>query len=202
MPDPIFIETVTFVPHSGSLQPVGGGFFKKLKKMVSIKGIKKMATIKNIVGVVASVAVPGVGGALVNAAITASDVAKGQQQAKKLKKAAKDAAAKDAAAVKQIKDGFKSLKDASDKFRTERGLPPLNVTLPDVTKATPEQIEAAFTTLQNDAQAIADAEAKGQTVSSEGGTTTTSSGTNKTMLYAGAALLGISALYFLTRKRK
>ena len=201
MPDPVFIETVTFVSPSGAVQPVGGGFFKKLKKMVSIKGIKKMATIKNIVGVVASVAVPGVGGALVNAAITASDVAKGQQQAKKLKKAAKDAAAKDAAAVKQIKDGFKSLKDASDQFRAERGLPPLDVTLPDVTKATAEQIEAAFTTLQNDAQAIADAEAKGESISSDtsGGT---SSGTNKTMLYAGAALLGISALYFLTRKRK
>ena len=180
---------------------MGGGFFKKLKKMVSIKGIKKMATIKNIVGVVASVAVPGVGGALVNAAITASDVAKGQQQAKKLKKAAKDAAAKDAAAVKQIQDGFKSLKDASDQFRTERGLPPLDVTLPDVTKATAEQIEAAFTTLQNDAQAIADAEAKGESISSDT-SDGTSSGTNKTMLYAGAALLGISALYFLTRKRK
>jgi len=204
MSDPIFIETVTFVSDSGTVQPVG--FLKALKravtlpkKMNSLKDAKKLATIKNITGIVASVALPGVGGVLVNAAITASDIAKGQEQAKKVKEATKQAAAKDAAAIKQIQDGFASLKSQSDQFRAARGLPPLNITLPDITKAAPEMIEAAFTTLQNDAQAITAAEAKGQTVSASG---VVSSGSNKTILYAGAAIVGLGAIYFLTRKRK
>jgi LPXTG-motif cell wall-anchored protein len=204
MPDPIFIETVTFVSPSGAVQPVGGWFknvTKKLKKVVSIKGVKKLATIKNIAGVAASIVAPGVGSLVVNAAITASDVAKGQQQAKKVKEAAKAAAAKDAAAVKQITDGFATLKAESDKFRAARGLPPLNVSLPDITKSTPEQIEAAFTTLQNDAASIVEAEKKGITVSGDAPGTPIDT-TNKTLLYAGGAVVALGLFYFLTRKRK
>ncbi len=192
MSEPIFIETVTLLPYSNTVQPAGS-FFKSLKKAISIKSIKKFATIKNITSVVAGVVLPGAGALLVDAAITASDIAKGQQAKKKIKTAAAAAAKKDAAAVQQIKDGFAALKAESDTFRAARGLSPLNVTLPDITKATPEQIEAAFTALQNDAAAITEAESKGESLP---GTT------NKTMLYAGAAIVAVGAIYLLTRKRK
>jgi hypothetical protein len=197
-----FVETVSVLRPDGQIRPVGN-LFKKLKravtlpkKMNSLKDAKKLATLKNIVGVAASVIAPGVGSLVANAAITASDVAKAQAQNKKIKQAADLAAKKDKAAIIQITESFKTLKAESDKFRAARGLKPLDVTLPDITKSTPEAIEAVFVALQNDAAAILDAESRGETPS--GG----SSGTNKTVLFAGAAVAGLGLLYFILRKRK
>jgi hypothetical protein len=198
-----FVETVSVLRPDGQIRPVGfniGKMFKRAvtlpKKLNSVKDMKKVLTLKNIVGVAASFIAPGVGSLVVNAAITASDVAKAQAQNKKIKQAAALAAKKDKAAIIQITESFKTLKAESDKFRAARGLKPLDVTLPDITKSTPEAIEAAFTTLQNDAAAILDAESRGETPSG------TSSGTNKTVLFAGAAVAGLGLLYFILRKRK
>jgi hypothetical protein len=212
-----FVETVVVLPPDGQIHPVGKSLWKKLKraftlpkKMNSVKDLKKVATLKNIVGVAASFILPGVGSLIVNAAITASDIAKAQDQNKKIKQAAALAKKKDEAAVVQLTESFKSLKAESDKFRAARGLKPLDVTLPDIAKSTPEQIEAAFTTLQQDATAIFEAEKSGKTSfagssSSTGSSLTTPgtvSSTNKTLIYSGIAAVGIGALYFLTRKRK
>jgi hypothetical protein len=198
-----FVETVSVLRPDGQIRPVGLNIGKMLKravtlpkKMNSLKDAKKLATLKNIVGVAASVIAPGVGSLVANAAITASDIAKAQAQNKKIKQAAALAAKKDKAAIIQITESFKTLKAESDKFRAARGLKPLDVTLPDITKSTPEAIEAAFTTLQNDAAAILDAESRGETPSG------TSSGANKTVLFAGAAVAGLGLLYFILRKRK
>ena len=217
MPNVDFVETVTFVPRSDVIQPVGKPFWEKAgkaikravtlpKKMNSVEDAKKLATLKNIVGVAASFIVPGIGSLVVNAAITASDIAKAQDQNKKIKQAAALAAKKDAAAVVQITESFKALKTESDNFRAARGLKPLPVTLPDLVKSTPEAIEAAFTTLQNDAAAILEAEKKSNIVSVDatGSPSSTSTGTttNKTLLYAGAGVVGLGLLYFILRKRK
>jgi hypothetical protein len=197
------------------------GFFDKIgkalkravtlpKKMNSVKDLKKVLTLKNIVGVAASFIVPGIGSLVVQAAITASDIAKAQDQNKKIKQAAALAKKKDEVAVVQLTQSFKTLKAESDKFRAARGLKPLTTTLPDIAKSTPEQIEAAFTTLQKDATAIFEAEERAKTSfarssSSTGSSSTTPgtlSSTNKTLIYSGIAVVGIGALYFLTRKRK
>jgi len=209
-----FVETVVVLPPSGQIRPVG--IFKKLKKafkraitlpkkMNSVKDLKKVATLKNIVGIASSFILPGVGSLIVNAAITASDVVKAQEQNKKIKQAAALAAKKDQAAVVQIKESFKTLKAESDKFRAARGLKPLTTTLPDIAKSTPEQIEAAFTTLQKDATAIFEAEERAKTSfagSSSSTTPGTLSSTNKALIYGGIAVVGLGSLYFLTRKRK
>jgi len=212
-----FVETVVVLPPGGQIRPLGKSLLSKLKravtlpkKMNSVKDLKKVLTLKNIVGIAASFIVPGIGSLIVQAAITASDVAKAQDQNKKIKQAAKLAKEKDEVAVVQLTESFKSLKAESDKFRAARGLKPLDVTLPDIAKSTPEQIEAAFTTLQQDATAIFEAEKSGKTSlagssSSTGSSSTTPgtlSSTNKTLIYSGIAIVGIGALYFLTRKRK
>jgi hypothetical protein len=160
-----FVETVVLLPSGGQIRPVGKSFFKKLKravtlpkKMNSVKDLKKVLTLKNIISIAASFIIPGIGALIVQAAITASDIAKARDQNKKIKQAAKLANEKDEVAVVQLTESFKALKAESDKFRAARGLKPLDVTLPDIDKSTPEQIEAAFTTLQNDATAIFEAE--------------------------------------------
>jgi hypothetical protein len=204
MSNTYIVNKVVYVDRDGNaIQPVGGGWLKKTIKKIK-KGVKKFATIKNIVGVVASVALPGVGGALVNAGLTATDIAKQKQQQKKAIKKAKEA---DAAAIKQVTDSFDKLKAESDKFRADRGLSPLNVTLPDLKTATPEMVEKAFSALQDDAAALLAAENNRTVVSSTGdkvspsGEVTPASGTSKAMIIAGAALIGVGAIYFLTRKR-
>jgi len=226
-----FVETVVLLPPGGQIRPLGKSFFSKLKravtlpkKMNSVKDLKKVLTLKNIIGVAASFIVPGIGSLIVQAAITASDVAKAQDQNKKIKQAAKLAKEKDEVAVVQLTESFKALKAESDKFRAARGLKPLDVTLPDISKSTPEAIEAAFTTLQNDATAIFEEENRSKTLqpspssttvtlprssstspSSSGSSSTTPdtpSQTNKTLIYSGIAVIGLGALYFLTRNRK
>jgi hypothetical protein len=130
---------------SAGIQPVGKSIFKKLKKALSIKGIKKLATIKNVVGIVASVVAPGIGGVIVNGAITTLDIKKAQDSAKKAKKSGKKEVA---AQAQQITDKFDSLKEQYDAQRKRAGLPPSDVKLPDLTNASVAQIQSAFDTIQ------------------------------------------------------
>jgi hypothetical protein len=197
------IDPVVYVtPNGNTIQPVGG-IFKKIKKALKKvgKAIKKVA--KPLIGVVASVALPGIGGVLVNTAMTAADVAKAKKEQKKVKEAAKKAAAADAAAIKQITDSFNNLKKESDAFRAQRGLPPLNVKLPDLKTATPEMVEKAFTTLQDDAAALV-ARESATTVTSTSGQAIDPSGkkSNTVLIVAGVAVAGLAVAYLATRKRR
>lgn len=194
------IDPVVFVRPG--VQPVGG-LFKKIKKAVKKvgKAIKKVA--KPLIGVVASVALPGIGGVLVNTAMTAADVAKAKKERDKLKDAAKKAAAADATVIKQITDGYNRLKAESDAFRAQRGLPPLPRALPDLKNATPEQVERAFVVLQDDAAAIVARETAAPVVSTAGDTIRPDGAkSNTTLIVAGAAVAGLAVLYIATRKRR
>lgn len=190
-----FVEPVVFVGPS-TIQPVGLSLKKIVKKIK--KAVKKIA--KPLIGVVASVALPGVGGLLVNGAMTAVDIQKAKKEQKKVIAAAKKA---DAAAIKQVTDAYDKLKTESDAFRAQRGLPPMPRALPDLKSAKPEQVELAFSTLQDDAAAIL-ARETAKPVTSLAGDTITPEGTkSNTHLYvAGAAVAGLAVLYFATRKRR
>lgn len=203
--DVYIVENVAYVSDNG-IQPVGS-FFKKLgnsiKKRVKKVGevVKKVA--KPALGVVASVALPGVGGVLVNAAMTAADVAKAKKERDKLKDAAKKAKAADAAAIRQITDGYNRLKAESDAFRRARGLQPLPRALPDLRKATQEQVERAFTVLQDDAAAIIARENARPVTSTAGGVVRPDGRkSDPALLVAGAAVAGLAVLYIATRNRR
>jgi hypothetical protein len=209
----VFIEPVVFVRR----HTVPVGFLKKVGKFLKrqVNSIKKR--IKPILGVVASIALPGVGGLIVNGAMTAADVAKAKKERDKLKKAAAAAAKADAEAIRQIKEGYARFKAESDAFRKTRNLPPLPSTLPvDLTKATPEEVERAFVVLQDDAAAILAREqeqwaaisASGNTVTSAQGATVPgaprpSIATTDNFIIIGAAVLVVAfAASRTTRKSR
>ena len=205
------IDNVVYVDDSGNEIDAVGGWFSKLKKSLSIKKIKKALTIKNVVGAVASIALPGAGSLIVNAAITASDIKKGQDNAKKIKQAAAAAAKKDATAIKKITESFNALKKQSTEFRAQYGLPPASIVLPDLKKATAAQIEKAFADLQADATAVAaraanpgnPVAATEAQVAAKMALESGSSSVSKTpYIVAGGAVLLLGAVYFATRKRR
>jgi hypothetical protein len=205
------IDNVVYVDDSGNEIDAVGGWFSKLKKSLSIKKIKKALTIKNVVGAVASIALPGAGSLIVNAAITASDIKKGQDNAKKIKQAAAAAAKKDATAIKKITESFNALKKQSTEFRAQYGLPPASIVLPDLKKATAAQIEKAFADVQADATAVAaraanpgnPVAATEAQVAAKMALESGSSSVSKTpYIVAGGAVLLLGAVYFATRKRR
>ena len=212
MSDEIYIvDPVVFITPGGArVEPVGGGFGKfvtKLKKTIKkvqkvidpisqTKLGKKIDKIAEPVGrAVASFYTFG----LSDVAFTAADIAERKEMMKQLKAAA---AKKDATTIKQIKTAYSNLKAESDKFRAERGLEPLPATLPDLKKAKPSEVEAAFAALQDDAAAIIAKEGGGNAASASGNLLDSSDKTRVVLYAAGGAAALLLVTYLIKRKRR